>query len=117
MSFILYHWSPKSRRGGILRRGLRVGSRHAVHSRGWRADYLCYSDSPSFGWAYSANTTTEEQEWDLWMVWSTSLPDLKKRFDHKGRRPAEYRSKRHVPKSEIWHVGSRTMAPRKRRVK
>lgn len=105
--FPLYHWSPASRRKSIQRRGLIVGSPHAVHSKGWRASYLCFSDSPSFAWAYSANTTRKRQNWDLWMVWSTHVPGLSYRYDHVAQLPAEYRSTGNVPKKHLWHVASR----------
>ena len=105
--FILYHWSPRSRRKSIQRNGLIVGSRHAIHSKGWKATYLCFSDSPSFGWAYSADTSHKREEWDLWMVWSTNLKSLFYRFDHHGQMPAEYRTKHNVAKKHMWLVASR----------
>lgn len=105
--FILYHWSPSSRRKSIQRHGLVVGSRHAVHSKGWRATYLCLSDSPSFGWAYSADTSHVSGKWDLWMVWSTQVRDLCYRHDHRGQLPAEYRTSHGIAKKHLWLVGSR----------
>lgn len=115
--FILYHWSPSCRRKSIKRHGLKVGSQHAIHSKGWRATYLCFSDSPSYAWALSGNTSRAPEEWDLWMTWSNRLSDLSYRFDHVGQMPAEYRTKVNVGKKDLWLVGSRMHAPKSKPTK
>jgi len=105
-TFLLYHWAPSSRRKSILKKGLLVKQLHAAHSKGWQADYLCFSDSPSYAWALSGHTKRR----DLWMVWSNSIPDLCYRSDEVGKRPSEYRTARSLPPSKIWFVGTRRQA-------
>lgn len=113
--FILYHWSPRNRRDGIKRRGLKIGSRHAVHSPGWKATYLCFSDSPSWAWAHSGQTSHEPGEWDLWMVWSHDLPARAKRSDSQPGMPTEYRCFGDVAKGKMWYLATRAHKPRHRR--
>ena len=105
--FPLYHWAPSSRRRSIQRHGLVIGKRHVTHSGGWRASYLCFSDSPSYAWALSGDTVRHVQEWDLWMVWSADVPSLGYRDDHIAQVPAEYRTKHAVARKDLWLVGSR----------
>ncbi len=106
-NFLLYHWAPVERRASILKRGLLTRQAHTAHSPGWQAPYLCFSDSPSYAWALSAGTQKTIKEWDLWMVWSKTIPDLYYRGDEVGRNPAEYRTKKPVSRTRLWHVGTR----------
>lgn len=109
--FLLYHWSPSERRAGIIKRGLVIGSKHATHSDGWRANYLCFSDSPSHAWGHSGGFKNQPGDWDLWMVWSNLIPDLK-RLDHQDKtKPCEFRTRLSIKKRNIWYVGTRSHGP------
>lgn len=104
--FLLYHWAPASRRKSIKRNGLLIGRKHVKHSPGWRATYLCFSDSPSYAWALSGEQLPPNN-WDLWMVWSINVPDLCYRFDHVNQLPAEYRTNHSIAPRHLWRVASR----------
>lgn len=111
--FILYHWSPTSRRKSIQKHGLQVGRKHITHTKikGWQADYLCFSDSPSLAWALSGAwfpRADTKKGWDLWMTWSNNMSDLQWRGDHYLQQPAEFRSKTSLNPDQIWLVGTRT---------
>lgn len=108
--FPLYHWAPTKRRASIKRSGLKIGRKHVAHSPGWRATYLCFSDSPAYAWALSGELLPPAG-WDLWMVWSINVPDLCYRSDHINQLPAEYRTTHCVPAKHLWRVGSRTLKP------
>lgn len=101
--FILYHWSPASRRKSIMRNGLIPGKKPVQSSQAF--PYLCWSDSPSLAWALSGVYDNTGQEWDLWMTWSNRLGKLEKRRDLGF--PTEYRNFQRVPKKDMWLVGSR----------
>lgn len=107
-SFILYHWSPISRRKQILKKGLCPGSKSRCGQ--WHPPYICFSDSPSFAWGASAVFSRESGEWDLWMVWTDRLEGYEKL---PGNKPAEYRVYHRIPKRDIWFVGTREYRPKK----
>jgi hypothetical protein len=113
--FILYHWSPSSRRKQIERQGLRVGKPHVTHTKGWQAKYLCFAASPSLAWGLSACAVNEEGDWDLWMTWSASLQKPIRRIRWEGLEVKEYRTYDNLPKRLIWFVGTRHRDPRKRK--
>lgn len=113
--FILFHWSPSSRRKSIMRRGLRVGRPHVTHSDGWRAGYLCFSASPSLAWVLSAKAVNAPGEWDLWMTWSCGFEKPLRRIRWTGPEVKEFRTKENVPKGRLWFVGTRYCDPRKRK--
>lgn len=104
--FILYHWAPRSIRKKILREGLQP--RKPSRCGEWKPPYLCFATSPSFAWALSGHTRGDE-EWDLWMCWSSDFTKVTVRSDHRGKHPAEYRTKEGIRKSKLWYVGSRTI--------
>lgn len=108
--FPLYHWSPVERRASILRHGLKPGQ--LSRDGEWRPPYVCFSDSPSLGWALSGAFSDKAGEWDLWMMWSNVPKRLKRRRDL-GRGPTEYRVFEQVPKRSLWHVGVRAHKPRR----
>lgn len=113
--FILYHWSPVTRRAGIEKRGLVVGEEHVAHTAGWNARYLCFSNSPSLAWTLSGDFCAQPIEWDLWMVWSSCIPGpIYRRTDHQGLNPAEFRTYVNIPKEFPWRVGSRTYDGRRK---
>jgi len=111
--FFIYHWAPVSRRASIQKNGLVPGKKSRDGS--FRPDYICYSDSPSMAWAYSAAFSDVEEEWDLWMTRGHNCSDLHIRDDMVGGRPAEWRSRQRVPKRKLWWVGSRWRTPKGRR--
>ena len=113
--FLLFHWSPVSRRKSIERQGLRTGKPHAAHSEGWQADYLCFAASPSLAWGLSAKAINRPGDWDLWMTWSNGFEKPLKRVRWEGLEVKEYRTKENVPKSRLWYVGTRHCDPRKRK--
>lgn len=106
LPFALYHWAPTSRRASIRKHGLQIGRKHVAHSPGWQAGYLCFSDCPAYAWALSGDTLPP-RAWDLWLVRSCDIPDLRYREDHKGLTPAEYRTNRNIQPQALWFVASR----------
>lgn len=62
---LLYHWSPKTNRKGILRVGLDVGKLSLQGD--WKPPYVCFSDDPMLAWVLSGRMWPEIQAWDLWM--------------------------------------------------
>lgn len=115
--FLLYHWSPRARRNGILRHGL------CPHKRGnlsdWRPPYVCFCAYPNTAWALSATHSGKRGQWDLWCVWSDRAGEYVTR--NSGRNPrrqwhlTEFRTLKRIPKSKIWFVGSREFVPRRKR--
>lgn len=114
--FMLYHWSPRSRRKSILRHGLKPGSRS--HDASWRPPYVCFCRNPNSAWALSATHTTKRQTWDLWAVWSDYAG--KYRTVNNTRHPrkswwlTEYRASVRIPTRNVIYVGSRVRDLRKR---
>lgn len=108
----LFHWAPTSRRKQIIRYGLRTGMRPSTSSGDggkWRANCICFGDSPSWAWAISGEMSwTPEGEWDLWQ---TTLDLLKDPIVLPGVDRAsgihEIRTEHRVPKRHLWYVGSR----------
>ena len=99
-NFIVYHWSPRSRRKSILKYGLVPGSISRCGQ--WRSKYICFSDSPSAAWGLSG-ALDGPQEWDMWMAWSRDIK-LNQTSWHKN----EFRAYHRVYKRQIWYVGSRS---------
>jgi hypothetical protein len=103
----LFHWSPAERRPAIRRRGLALRSRPVVHS--FRADYLCFSTSPSQAWALSAAIFGDRgQEWDCWQVSLDATDEVEVR-EFWGNRIEEIRVRNAIPKSRLWLIGTRTV--------
>lgn len=78
-------------------------------------DYLCFADWPIYAWQYSAETTSEVQEWDLWLVLSHHVGRITYRGDHKGRTPAELRTWQDIPPEVVQWVASRWRYPGRQR--
>lgn len=118
--FLLYHWSPVSRRKSILRHGLRPN--HRSRDGSWKPPYLCWCRYPGTAWSLSAVHTERAARWDLWCVWSDRVGPWITRNCNEGRNArkfwwyTEYRSFQRVPKSKLWHVGTRKFVPRAKRV-
>ena len=108
--FLLYHWAPKSRRKAIQRAGLKP--KQLSRDGAWKPPYVCYSDSPSLAWAYSGSLSPVEEEWDLWMVWSTAFVKVTKRKDMRDMHPTEWRTTETALPAKIWRVGSRNHKPK-----
>ena len=103
--FLLYHWSPASRRKSILKYGLVPGKKSVCGT--WNPPYVCFSKSPSYSYGSCAFYKTDVKEWDLWMVWSNSLEVYEILPPLKGCDTKEYRVYHRIKKSRIWYVGSR----------
>jgi hypothetical protein len=109
----LFHYSPTERRPAINRRGLVMRSKPVVHT--FRADYLCFSTSPSRAWSLSAGVFgIRGQEWDCWQV-SLDKDDEVEIREFWGNRIDEVRVRNDIPKSRLWLIGSRTVPIRGRR--
>ena len=74
--FILFHWSPVSRRKSIIRHGLCPGK--PSRDKQWRPPYVCFSRSPSLAWALSAGFSERRGKWDLWQVEIDTIRDWRK---------------------------------------
>jgi len=111
--FMLYHWSPIERRASITRYGL-CPNKKSLNGQ-WRPPYVCYCRSPSVAWALSATHSGKPGAWDLWATWSDSADDYTTLNTAKNPRAAwwqtEYRIFQRIPKSKLWHVGTRMFNP------
>jgi len=110
--FLLYHWSPVSRRKSIQRHGLCPGKKSRDGS--WRPPYLCFSRFPTVAWGVSATHSGKRGRWDLWCVWSHQVGEYMTRNVNGKWWTREYRSFQRVPMSALWLVGSRDFTPRKK---
>lgn len=109
----LFHWSPADRRPGIVRRGLRISSRPTCDSIPWSR--ICASLSPSHAWVHSAAIVGERgSEWDLWMIQLAPSDEVHVQPMY-GNVIGEIRIHNDIPKSRLWHVGTRTVPLRGRR--
>lgn len=113
---MLYHWSPRRRRGQIIRYGLRPFMRTTTSTTddlasvgGYRPPVICFADSPSWAWALSGGMTwTPSGEWDLWQTDLSRLTDpvILPSED----RPSgiyEVRTEHRLYKRDLWLVGTR----------
>ena len=108
--FLLYHWSPVSRRPGILRHGLCPGKRSLKGD--WRPPYVCFCRYPNTAWSLSASHHPPGS-WDLWTVWSDTAAPYKtlntgQKSPYLLWTTTEYRCFHRIPKSQVWLVGTRT---------
>lgn len=116
----MFHWSPRSRRKGILRSGLLPNMRPTVTGGGayinnvtgeleeWRMSAVCMSPSPQTAWDYSAGTIGDTGEtWDLWQIRLADTDEIHVRPDF-GPYLIEIRVANRIPKSRLWWVGERT---------
>ncbi len=106
----LFHWSPRSRRDGIARRGFRPGM-NAVDGL-WRPPHVCFADDPMLAWRLSGRVHPEIEEWDLWAVHHSDVPSWEMIFDtyrDTGRKfVKEFRVYQPIAKRHVRYIGSRT---------
>lgn len=102
--FLLYHWSPSTRRKQIIRYGLCPGKPSV--DKAWHPPYVCLADSPSLAWSLSGQMRRNKAipEWDLWMVWSNQVNHR----SHRESRPKEFRVHERIYKRDLWLIGTRT---------
>ncbi len=111
-SYLIFHWSPTTRRKQITRRGFIPGSRST--DRLWRPPFICFASNPELGWVLSAGTPRglAVHSWDLWCVWTESLSGFEEIVDtypDTGRAYVkEYRVYERVLKRDLWFLGTRT---------
>lgn len=115
--FLLYHWSPVERRKSILRHGLKPGC--ISRDREWRPPYVCFCRFPGAAWRLSATHSDQPGAWDLWCVWSDAAGKYSTLNTSRNPKVAwwrtEYRCFHRIPKSKVWHVGTKEFAPRRAR--
>lgn len=104
----IYHWSLRTRRSSILKRGLRINSL-SVDGK-WRPPYLCFSTSPKmalslFIFRRGGNTCV-----DLYEVWPEREWKIRRRDDM----AREIRVFNNIPKRRVHFVGSVTLKRKKR---
>jgi hypothetical protein len=107
--FLLFHWSPTSRRRQINRRGF-VPSSRSVDGV-WRPPYICFSESPSLAWVLSGANHSDIKEWDLWMTWSnvpSGMESIEDTDPTDGTHYVkEWRVYERIYKRDIWYVATR----------
>lgn len=109
--FLLYHWSPASRRKQILKEGLCPGKLSRCGQ--WKPPFVCFCKSPSAAWGLSAMMENENCWWDLWMTYSNTLNGYETLALGQDHTPTEYRVYHRIKKGDIWYVGSREYTKRK----
>lgn len=107
----LFHWSPRSRRKGIERYGLKPGS--MARDGQWRPPFICLSDDPLLAWQLSGRFAKSTGEtWDLWVVIVRDLPHMElitDTFTNTGRPYVkEVRVYERVYKRDVRWVAERT---------
>lgn len=107
---MLYHWSPRSRRSGILRYGLQPGMWGVT--RDWKPPFVCFSDDPVLAWTLSGHIHPEIEEWDLWIVFNEKVGRseaiLEMYRDGSGHYVKEWRVYHRIYKRDVHYVASRT---------
>jgi hypothetical protein len=112
----LYHWSPRSRLGGIKRLGLVPGKRNVdgptyndpdnPGAGEFRQPGVCFSPDPMTAWRYSHGTWKSEGVFDLWQVWAEPDDVVENRAVVDGR-VVEVRIHNRVRKARLNWVGER----------
>lgn len=125
----LYHWSPLEARAGIIRHGLKPRTYTAIakhpfpkstktgHHRTQVVDEtivtVCLGTTARTAWRYSGGIHAERGSvWDLWEV-NVEYEDEVHVEPLWGDRLAEIRVANRIPKSRVWHVGTRTVGARR----
>lgn len=131
----LYHWSPRRCRASIIRRGLRPtcptsttisfadlfdsytpgkqGTHYEVEDEVVSFQAVCLGMTPSHAWNLSgACDFRPGARWDLWQV-VLDEGDLVFPQPLIGYRQEEIRVGNRIPKSRVWHVGTRVIGPQR----
>jgi hypothetical protein len=124
----LFHWSPEDRRERIIQRGLKpstptavenfdetpTGPRKLLPSVGFTTvKAVCLGTTPSHAWALCGALWGQAGEtWDLWQV-TLAQDDQVHVLPIHGYRIGELRVLNRIPKSRIWHVGTRVVGARR----
>ena len=122
----LYHWSPRDRRGSILRLGLVPGKRNFkgpiyhgtpdnVNDRNedlgageFLRPSVCFATSPLTAWDYSHGCWKSVGTFDLWQVVLVDADEVHINPQW-GARIIEVRVHNRIPKSRLAWVGERTV--------
>jgi hypothetical protein len=115
-AFLMFHWSPSTRRKGIGRLGMVPGKWST--DRMWKPPYVAFAPSPSLAWALSAATHRGQQvpSWDLWMTDSTHIDGGFETIPFDDNTPdnipdvKEFRVYDRIYKRDLWFIGTRTHA-------
>lgn len=140
----LYHWSPRTRLGGIKRRGLVPGQRNELQpaarlripTETWEgSDYddetgreltleetvarfrqsgLCFAVSPMLAWELSHGTWRTIGTFDLWEVWLEGDDEVRV-LPNFGAHLTEVRVYNRIPKGRLLWVGERTVTNPRRK--
>lgn len=108
----LYHWSPGTRFEAINEHGLLIGQEPVTHTD--KYGYLCFAQDPETAWTLSAAILIEMEpmtvvRWDLWQI-RVDDDDEMHPLPYYGAEMGEIRIHNDIPRSRIWHVGSRSWA-------
>lgn len=109
---VFYHWSPTSRRKGILRSGLVPGKLSV--DRAWRPPYVCFSTDPHLAFNLSIYYHHEVPSWDLWEVFPEQCIKGYEEIpfdngDGPEERIKEYRVYQRIFKRDVWYVATRAV--------
>ena len=104
-----FHWAPRDRRAGIIRRGL-VPNQWS-RDRLWKPPYVCLSDSPHLAWNLSGVMDRDGavDVWDLWEVWVDEQRGYEELFFDDGK-VKEIRVYDRIFKRNIWWTAERHVA-------
>lgn len=105
---VLYHWSPRNRRGRILRQGLRLNQPCFGNSEPHPRAGLAFCDDPARAWRLSAACFGKRgQVFDLWLVYVHKDWPAKWQPHYEGSIP-EFRVYCDVPRTRVYWIGERT---------
>ncbi|MBC2594939.1 hypothetical protein H5P28_11790 [Ruficoccus amylovorans] len=111
-----YHWSPRSRLGGIKRKGLVPGKRGIngplLNDDGteWLAGYVCLGTTAATAWNYSHGIFKVPGVYDLWEVYLLDSDEVHY-LPTRGTRMCEVRVSNRIPKGRLIWVGEREIPP------
>lgn len=103
---LLYHWSPRSRRGRILREGLRVDQPNVITSEPHPRRGICFCDDPARAWRLSADMGPRGTLWDLYLIYVRAADGGKWQPHCEGGIP-EFRIYNDIPKTHVFWIGER----------
>lgn len=104
---LLYHWSPRERRGQILREGIKLGQKCVTHSCDFPKRAICCCDDPARAWRLSAGALGHHGDlWDLYLIYLRAEDRGKWQPHYEGSIP-EYRIYNDIPKNRVLWIGER----------